>query len=690
MALSPLTDCPISELSQTLFPLAPEPKDSLDRISRPLHLPQVSPGRESRSKTDDIDNKNEAEERQFEDSRLSISEALLSNLPGGRPHAKKQKRKKKSAFRINKQMLIRIYLDEASWNTIVIKNSTTVNDIVRKICWKRSLDPNQSAIECNGEVLQGDQVLFPVIKEFNSQGLQPVFSFFSAQSELSVGEAYERDVFFSNSSAVSVKSSDARTISLSSVPDEPRFSVPILGSYSPKKRSLPKLSRPKGLLPTMNSSRMEVLQTFSIVANISGSEEDEKDMEMPYMGDFHVIKINNRGRRQKRVLRITADGVENIRVKKNSSSVSSRWTWSNIRTVFRKDSKHICFKLIDKKDQRDRVYETEEAGRLLQTVQKHIEYRNRKLDIMAAKDMSIKIHKRIMLEEIHGNRDRVRSVKAVKRKITESLKRPELQRSRIAVRVDSWLQNSDTDFSRYISSFLAKWKKSYRKEDECLEVVRSFMDQLKDVIISRELSLLSSMAFPNKAIEDLSDDEQDFINIEIDKSIEQYLIPQLLDDLWDNLERKNAASKKLLERNCDKLQNKGIKFYQCSKDVVEMSSLHNWDAAVMELTKLPRVVLPSMKLLVISETINMIYCLASASRLEDSKSKFLSGDDILPLCIYVIVQATKHLKSLCYSFADHKFIDQLISRDTLKGETEYYLTVFEACLCHLADNMVLS
>jgi len=688
MALSPLTECPISELSQTLFPLAPEPKDSLDRVSRPLHLPEVSPGRESRSNTGDSDNKNEAEKRIFEDSRLSISEALLSNLSGARPNAKKQKRRKKSAFRINKQMLVRIYLDEASWNTIVIKNSTTVNDIVRKICWKRSLDPNQSVIECNGEVLQGDQVLFPAIKEFHSQGLQPVFTFFSAQSELSAGEAYERDVFFSGSSAASVKSTDARTISLASVPDEPRFSVPLLGSYIRKSTS--KLIRPKGVFPKMNSSRMEVLQTFSIVANNSGSEEDEKEDEIPYMGDFHVIKINNRGRRQKRVLRITADGVENIRVKKNSSSVSSRWTWSNIRTVFRKDSNHIYFKLIDKKDQRDRVYETEEAGRLLQTVQKHIEYRNRKLDIMAAKDMSIKIHKRIMLEEIHGNRDRVRSVKAVKRKITENLKRPELQRSRIAVRVESWLQNSDTDFSRYISSFLSKWKKSYRKEDGCLDVARSFMDQLKDVIISRELSLLSSMAFPNKAIEDLSDGEHDFINIEIDKSIEQYLIPQLLDDLWDHLERKNAASKKLLEQNCDKLQNKGIKFYQCSKDVVEISSLHNWDAAVMELTKLPRTVLPSMKLLVISETINMIYCLASASRLEDSKSKFLSGDDILPICIYVIVQATKHLKSLCYSFADHKFIDQLISRDTLKGETEYYLTVFEACLCHLADNMVLS
>jgi len=688
MALSPLTECPISEHSQTLFPLAPEPKDSLDRVSGPLRLPELSPGRESRSKTSDIDMKNEAEKRQLEDSRLSISEALLSNLPGARPNAKKQKRRKKSAFRINKQMLVRIYLDEASWNTIVIKNSTTVNDIVRKICWKRSLDPNQSVIECNGEVLQGNQVLSPVIKEFNSQGLHPVFTFFSAQSELSTGEAYERDVFFSSSSAASVKATNTRTFSLASVPDEPRFSAPILGSYI--RKSQPKLSRPKGLFSKMNSSRMEVLQTFSIVANISGSEEDEKEYEIPYMGDFHVIKINNRGRRQKRVLRITADGVENIRVKKNSLSVSSRWTWSNIRTVFRKDSKHICFKLIDKKDQRDRVYETEEAGRLLQTVQKHIEYRNRKLDIMAAKDMSIKIHKRIMLEEIHGNRDRVRSVKAVKRKITENLKRPELQRSRIAVRVDSWLQNSDTDFSRYISNFLAKWKKSYRKEDECLDVVRSFMDQLKDVIISRELSLLSSMAFPNKAIEDLLDEEHDYINIEVDKSIEQYLIPQLLDDLSDHLERKNAASKKLLERNCDKLQNKGIKFYQCSKDVVEISSLHNWDAAVMELTKLPRVVLPSMKLLVISETINMIYCLASASRLEDSKSKFLSGDDILPICIFVIVQATKHLKSLCYSFADHKFIDQLISRDTLKGETEYYLTVFEACLCHLADNMVLS
>lgn len=702
---SPLMQYPISELSQSLFPAAPELSNDFPvKPSKPVEIPKLPPLLEFNFQTSSTmmsEHKVEKPDLQFEDERISISDALFSNISTLlRPQANNQKRRKKSAFKINKQMLVRIHLDEASWNTIVIKNSTTVNDIVRKICWKRSLDPNQSSIWCDDEVLQGDQVLYPIISKFSNQGLQPVFSFYSPQSELTAGEGYMRDVFFSNSSTLSNSSTRSlksrspengfrtHTISLGAVKDEHAFSIPTLGprAYSLSPRSKPKI--PQSIIENrkMNSSRMEVLQTFSIVPNLSGSEDEEKEKEKPFVGDFDVIKINNRGRRQRRILRITEHGVENI---KNSSYVSSKWNWSSVRTVFRKDTNQICFKVKEKKDHRDRVYETKEAGKLLLAVQRHIERHNKELDAMAARDMSQKIHKRILHEELHGNRETVKSVKSIKRKISEKLERPEHERSRIATRVDSWLQNSKSNFAKYISSFLVKWKKSYRKEDDCLEIVRSFMDQLKDVIISRELSLLSSLAFPNKPIDDLSDDEHDFINIEIDKSIEQYLIPQLLDDLWDHLDRKNDASTKVLEQNCDKLQNKGIEFYQCSKDVLEISGLHNWDAAVMELVKLPRVVFPSMKLLVISDTIGMIYSLASASRAEDGKTKFLSGDDILPICIYVIVQATKSLKNVCYSFADHQFIDQLISRDTLKGETEYYLTVFEACLCHLADNMSL-
>lgn len=700
---SPLMQFPISELSQSLFPAAPELSNNFPvKPSKPLEMPKLPRLLALNSPTSSqimSEHKHEKTEEQIEDERISISDALFSSATALlRPQAKNQKRRKKSAFKINKQMLVRIYLDEASWNTIVIKNSTTVNDIVRKICWKRSLDPNQSSIWCDDEVLQGDQILYPIISKFSNQGLQPVFSFYSPQSELTAGEGYMRDVFFSNSSTLSNsstrsllgRSSENRThstVSLGTVSDEHVFSIPTLArAYSLSPRAKPKI--PQSIIENrkMNSSRMEVLQTFSIVPNLSGSEDEEKEKEKPLVGDFDVIKINNRGRRQKRILRITELGVENI---KNSSYVSSKWDWSSVITVFRKDTNQICFKVKEKKDRRDRVYETKEAGKLLVAIQRHIERHNKELDAMAARDMSQKIHKRILHEEVHGNRETVKSVKSIKRKISEKLERPEQERSRIATRVDSWLQNRKSNFSRYISSFLGKWHKSYRKEDDCLEIVRSFMDQLKDVIISRELSFLSSLAFPNKPIDDLSDDEHDFINIEIDKSIEQHLIPQLLDDLLDHLNRKNDASTKVLEQNCDKLQNKGIEFYQCSKDVLEISSLHNWDAAVMELTKLPRAVFPSMKLLVISDTIGMIYSLASASRLEDSKTKFLSGDDILPICIYVIVQATKSLKNLCYSFADHQFIDQLISRDTLKGETEYYLTVFEACLCHLADNMSL-
>jgi hypothetical protein len=205
------------------------------------------------------------------------------------------------------------------------------------------------------------------------------------------------------------------------------------------------------------------------------------------------------------------------------------------------------------------------------------------------------------------------------------------------------------------------------------------MDQLKDAILEEKATILGNLAFPSKP--QLSEEDRIFVDSEVDRSIERYVVPQILDDLVATVSQDNSSTTTILRENAWRLKDKGLGFYHVSNEVIEMSKLHNWDGAMLELIKLPREVLPSEKLRVVSNTVGMIYSLAGMSQCD---SQLLAGDDLLPILIYVMVKATNKLNKLVYSFAEHHFIDQLISKDNLSGDKEYYLTVFEACLCHLA------
>jgi len=105
----------------------------------------------------------------------------------------------------------------------------------------------------------------------------------------------------------------------------------------------------------------------------------------------------------------------------------------------------------------------------------------------------------------------------------------------------------------------------------------------------------------------------------------------------------------------------------------KLRSKDEWLNAVVELEKFPKKMLPSAKMQCLLSTTRYIHQEAKQYCKEE-----ISGDDLLPIVIYVMVKASEKSRKLIFSEADQKFIEILISPEALQGECGYCLCVFSA------------
>jgi len=402
------------------------------------------------------------------------------------------------------------------------------------------------------------------------------------------------------------------------------------------------------------------------------------------------------------MLRLTTNGVENIRPNRNV--ISSAASWDKINLVYQKEAAssngkpRICIKF---KEHGDRVYETPRAKELVAHIQEYMSAHDSAADQRKREDISIKLHKRLLLNEVkdRSNRDAVKSGVEATKKIQLILS-PEpradppvnpaprtTNQHPISQKVDQWLRDRTTKVCTYTNSFFSSWKKTFRKDKDCAEIARNLMYQLKDHVVDRKWKFLAQLAFKQSpdSMDGLTEIQRNIMDMEVERAIESYIVPQLLDDIHKHLRQQHEETTSRLTKNVARLKSKGLEHFHCSESIVKLGKLHNWDGAKLELSKIRRAVLPSQMIQVVFDTVQIIYRLTDAVNPNQEEKIFLSGEDLLPICIYVIIQASAKHNSIIFNFSDHAFISQLINRDTLKGEYDYYLTVFEAALCHILE-----
>jgi len=155
----------------------------------------------------------------------------------------------------------------------------------------------------------------------------------------------------------------------------------------------------------------------------------------------------------------------------------------------------------------------------------------------------------------------------------------------------------------------------------------------------------------------------------IESVVESTCVPHHIDEV-DKVLRAKYKNPKNLIQVLNLLYEKPQEFFGIDK---RLRSKDEWLNAVLELEKLPKKMLPSAK----------VECLLSTTRYMNQEAKQhlkerITGDDFLPIVIYVMVKASWKSRKLIFTEADQKFIEILISPEALQGECGYYLCVFSA------------
>jgi len=155
----------------------------------------------------------------------------------------------------------------------------------------------------------------------------------------------------------------------------------------------------------------------------------------------------------------------------------------------------------------------------------------------------------------------------------------------------------------------------------------------------------------------------------IESVVESTCVPHHIDEV-DKVLRAQYKSPKNLIQGLNILSRKPQEFFGIDK---RLRSKGEWLNAVLELEKLPKKMLPSAK----------VECLLSTTRFIHQEAKQyhkeqITGDDLLPIVIYVMVKASCKSRKLIFTEADQKFIEILTNPEALQGECGYYLCVFSA------------
>ena len=176
----------------------------------------------------------------------------------------------------------------------------------------------------------------------------------------------------------------------------------------------------------------------------------------------------------------------------------------------------------------------------------------------------------------------------------------------------------------------------------------------------------------------------EIINRLIESSVEQTVLQPKLKDLIQHCYNKKSQNIAIFKLKIEKLINKDQAFFGIKE---ELTSENNWNRAVYELTLLQDCILPSEKIQSLVNTSHAVYLQHNEEqkkkRIENSnqngkkkKDNFISGDDFLPIVIYVIVQASR--KRPAVTDADLEFMEGLVDPELNRSEPGYYLAVFHA------------
>jgi len=358
---------------------------------------------------------------------------------------------------------------------------------------------------------------------------------------------------------------------------------------------------------------------------------------------FDVTKIGKRKKEQERVLTLSEYGISNIRPESNYTSSVERWR--NVIHCYKIDELTVAIKYTNSQ----RIYKTKSHG----DVEK----------LFNAVRVRVNAHQQHMRKQLQ-------------RKMIEGFDAKEKDKAVPPLKDEEYKHENGEEIREYVEQILLceKSKIFELKQKICnfaltdlnkVKELRSYLDQFKYKISDEYRKDLYAM------IDIKNPKDHKYILSVIESVIENTCVPSHLDGIYKLLNENRKTTPNLMPK-LSLLNRKPQEFFGIDK---KMKSKNRWVNAVLELSDFPKKVLPSAKMQCLVNTAKHIHQEAKGYYRGD-----ITGDDLLPIVIYIMVKASWNNKNIIISEADEAFIDILYNAEALQGERGYYLCTFKAAL----------
>eukprot|EP00164_Ancoracysta_twista_P005893 GFYU01008109.1.p1 GENE.GFYU01008109.1~~GFYU01008109.1.p1 ORF type:complete len:534 (-),score=66.04 GFYU01008109.1:71-1672(-) len=431
------------------------------------------------------------------------------------------------------------------------------------------------------------------------------------------------------------------------------------------------------------------------------SEIEEAELMLQSMPEleFEVIKINQRGRRQNRVLKLSGEGISNI---KNRTTVTNHHSFQDVTRV---GLSSIDTLTIAYENDHDFVYVSPAAMQIVQEITSRLAIkRGSEKRRLMHEGVAHEFQEKLQLQDGRRGRSFVvspSSPSSLRRRVsnakigeskTSSRRANKLQQitgdteeQRITVAVDKIVLDRSSPEGRTIAHFVNNFTTLEKNPQTAAGNVRQFIDGMRQYLLEHREAELTKLVVASEGNEEPGVEHEkvnlnDVINCSLERAILLPLEKRILKCIESTLNLEEEVD--LMDKMADSAERDQTTFGIPS----EHQSLSNYAPAKLEMEDLNRTQLPSEKLRCLLDSAKSIYTTYNEDRnalIEDDaqrKQHFLSADDFLPIHIYVVACASiQHpLLTLEYLWA---LSDPLV----LNGEGGYYLTVFQSAVHFLKD-----